>query len=92
MEMSQNTMELLERGAKEISSRYDYSYDDAASALQRSYKYYVDIGEDEEPAAEDARTMVAEAVFLAPRLGFEHLRGTIDHMLFSIFHRVPHLR
>ena len=31
----------LEEAAQEIADKYDFSYDDAISALSRSYKYYL---------------------------------------------------
>lgn len=88
MKMDKRTREFFEREAKDISSRQHFSYEDAIGALTRSYQYYVDIGE-EASAADGARTLVAKAVLMAPDIGFDDLRGTVDHILFSILHRAP---
>ena len=89
MKVSEKIEELLEREAKDLSSKRQFSYEDAISALKRSYNYYMDIGKDEQTSLEEAQTLVAEAVYLVPELGFEDLRGVIDYMIFSIYHRVP---
>ncbi len=83
-----NGNQLLENEAKNLSAKYDYTYDDSLSALNRSFKYYKDIGEDDETAYDGAMDMVAEAAMIAPSQEFDELRGMVDYMLFSIHHRV----
>ena len=88
MQISPEIVSVIEDEAKDISSKYDYSYDDALDALNRSFKYYTDIGEGEETALEGAQAMVAEAVFTAENKGFESLLDMVNHMVFAVFHRV----
>jgi hypothetical protein len=88
MNTQENQNQLFENEAKNLSSKYDYTYDDSLSALNRSFKYYKDIGENDESAIDGAMDMVAEAVMIAPSQDFDELRGMVDYMLFSIHHRV----
>lgn len=82
--------EYLDREAQRFSENYGHPYDDARSALARSYKYYKDIGESEEDARDKALDLLGSAHVQAPMVGFT-LRCMIDHLLFSIFHRTQTL-
>ncbi len=82
--------EYIEREAASFAENYGHTYEDAKSALVRSYKYYRDIGEEEEAALEKALELISSAHVQAPLVGFT-LRCMIDHMLFSIFHRTQTL-
>ncbi len=88
MELEGNIKEIIEKEAKEISETSEYDYDDALSAMTRSYQYALDVGETGEAAFDKAQEIVGEALMGASRMGFE-LRGAVDHLLFSMHHRTP---
>ena len=88
MEMSPEVERAIAAEAAEVASRGGFSYEDAKSALARSFKYFMDTGREPTDAIEGARDLVAQAVYQAPRMGFENLRGAVDYMLFSTRHRV----
>jgi hypothetical protein len=90
MENQISEKEYIEREASRFAENYGHAYEDARSALARSYKYYRDIGEGEETARENALDLLASAHVQAPLVGFS-LRCMIDHMLYSIFHRTQTL-
>ncbi len=70
-----------------IEQHSDFSYEDARQAVERSMKYYIDCGDDEERAWDRARELVGMAVYHARRNDFE-LLGMVDQMILSVFHRV----
>jgi len=79
--------ERLENAARELESPGGFDRDELKSSLERSYKYHLDLGQDEASAWENARELVAEAIVHAKLSGFV-LRGMVDYMLFSNHHRV----
>ncbi len=89
METNESPDVLFKDEAQNVVSKSDYTFNDALSALNRSYTYYLDIGEDESSAVDEAKAMVAEALYSPTKGEFEDLRSIVDYMLFAIQHRVP---
>ena len=79
--------EELENAARDLESQGEFEFEELKSALERCYKYNLDLGEDEIMAWNNARDMVAEAIVYAKMRGFV-LSGMVDYMLFSNHHRV----